>query len=177
MKKIVCLVALAGAFWGSNGLAAKILDSSRVGFTIYHQVEVKASAAEAYTAFVERIGEWWESSHTYSGNAANMSIHPVVGGCLCEALPDGGHVRHLDVVYVAPGQSVRFVGGLGPLEAMAANGSSMGWTFTPLEGGGTRIELTYIVSGYSPKGMASMAAPVDGVLGTQVAGLAKLLGT
>lgn len=168
---------MTGLFLVTNPLAlsAKIIDSSALGFTIYHQVEVEAAPAEAYAAFVNRIGEWWEDSHTYSGKAANMRIHPVVGGCLCEALPNEGHVRHLDVVYVAPGQSVRFVGGLGPLEAMAANGSSMGWTFTPLEGGGTKIELTYIVSGYSPKGMAFMAAPVDGVLGMQVAGLARLL--
>jgi hypothetical protein len=37
---------------------------------------------------------------------------------------------------------------------------------TPAEGG-TKLEMTYTVSGYSAKGLTSWAAPVDSVTGEQ----------
>jgi hypothetical protein len=34
-----------------------------------------------------------------------------------------GGVRHMQVVYVDPGKTLRMIGGLGPLQSMAATGS------------------------------------------------------
>jgi hypothetical protein len=111
------------------------------------------------------IGNWWSSDHTYSGDAHNMSMDARPMGCWCEKLPNGGGVRHLQVVMAMPGKMLVMTGGLGPLQTMAATGS-MSFKFSP-EQGGTRVELTYAVAGYLPAGMNSLAAPVDGVLTEQ----------
>jgi hypothetical protein len=56
-------------------------------------------------------------------------------------------------------------GGLGPLQSMAATGS-MVFRFAP-EQGGTKLEVTYAVTGYLHAGMNTLAAPVEGVLTQQ----------
>jgi hypothetical protein len=59
-------------------------------------------------------------SHTFSGNAHNLSIEEKAMGCFCEKLPDGGGVSHMEVVYFAPGKTLRLSGALGPLNTWAA---------------------------------------------------------
>ena len=86
-------------------------------------------------------------------------------GCWCEKLPNGGGVRHMQVVMVMPGKMLVMTGGLGPLQSMAATGS-MNFKLSP-EQGGTKLEITYAVTGYLPAGMNSLAAAVDGVLTEQ----------
>jgi len=65
------------------------------------------------------------------------------------------------------------IGGLGPLQAMAVHGS-MKFDLTPVEGG-TKLEVTYAVGGYSAAGLNVLAAPVDGVLSEQFMRLKNLL--
>ncbi|MEZ4652208.1 MAG: hypothetical protein R3E12_00990 [Candidatus Eisenbacteria bacterium] len=81
----------------------------------------------------------------------------------------------MQVVYAAPGEQLRLVGGLGPLQEQSVAGS-MTWTFAPAEGGCT-IGLTYRVAGRieGEGGAESWAAPVDFVLGSQLERLSKLL--
>jgi hypothetical protein len=71
----------------------------------------------------------------------------------------------MEVVYVAPGKTLRLSGALGPLQAIAASGSMM-IELSAVEGG-TKLEVTYAVAGYLPAGMNTWAAPVDGVLEEQ----------
>ena len=56
-------------------------------------------------------------------------------------------------------------GGLGPLQGIATG--SMTFALTPMEGG-TKLETTYTVIGYTSKGMITWAAPVDTVLTQQL---------
>ena len=70
-----------------------------------------------YNSIVDDVGLWWDSSHTFSGNAENLSIDDKAGGCFCENLENGGSVRHLEVVFVDPGKTLRMIGGLGPLSS------------------------------------------------------------
>jgi hypothetical protein len=57
-------------------------------------------------------------------------------------------------------------GGLGPLQSMAATGSlSFQLAAAP---GGTRLDVTYAVTGYLAAGMNSLAGPVDAVLMEQI---------
>jgi hypothetical protein len=72
----------------------------------------------------------------------------------------------MTVVYAAPGQALRLVGAMGPLQALAASGS-MTWQLTPDETG-TRVELVYAVGGYKPGGLGAMAPLVDKVLAGQL---------
>jgi uncharacterized protein YndB with AHSA1/START domain len=141
---------------------AEVADSSANGFTVKVTLNVQASPNDVYRKLVRNVGDWWDSSHTFSGNSHNLTIDEKPGGCFCEKLPDGGGVRHMEVAYFAPGKQLVLVGGLGPLQSLAATGS-MTIKFSPADGG-TKLEAVYTVVGYLPGGMNALAAPVDGVL-------------
>jgi uncharacterized protein (TIGR03435 family) len=150
-----CLLAPAWA-------TAEVTDASPSGFTIKVTLSVQASPDEVYRKLVRNVGDWWDSSHTFSGNSHNLTIDERPAGCFCEKLPDGGGVRHMEVAYLAPGKRVVLQGALGPLQSLAATGA-MTIQFSPLAEG-TKLDVTYAVVGYLPAGLNTLAAPVDGVL-------------
>jgi uncharacterized protein YndB with AHSA1/START domain len=168
-------VRLALAILLSAGVArAEIADSAAGGFTIKIATSLHASPADVYSRIV-RVGDWWSSQHTYSGDTHNMSIDPRAGGCFCEKLPDGGSVQHMEVVQARPGRLLRMYGGLGPLQGLAGAGP-MTFDLKPAEGG-TRLEFSYTVSGYLPQGLAGWAGPVNEVLSMQIARLKSYVET
>jgi hypothetical protein len=87
-----------------------------VDFTLSHH----QSAIELSECF-SRIGSWWPSDHTWSGDASNMEIDLREGGLFRE-LVEGKWVTHLTVKAVDLPASVELYGGLGPLSAMGATG-------------------------------------------------------
>ena len=147
---------------------ADVVDSGATGFTVKIVEHIAAPPAKVFATAIA-IGTWWGPDHTYSGVAANMTIDPRPGGCWCEKLLNGGGVKHMDVVFVDPGRLLRFTGGLGPLQAMAATGS-MTWAFKAA-GDGTDLTWTYAVTGYQPGGLQQIAPAVDGVLALQLTSL------
>jgi uncharacterized protein YndB with AHSA1/START domain len=155
----------------SAEIFATVTDSSFYGFTIKHELVIHTSSDSLFTTFTD-IGRWWDSDHTYSGKAANMSLEPFAGGCFCEILGNGGGVHHMTVLYVDPGKIIRLEGGLGPLQSMAVNGI-MTVTFTKIQEG-TKLAITYTVGGYTPGGLSKIALAVDNVLGLQVSRLKEL---
>ena len=161
-------VLVAMLLWLSMSAQAEVTDLNASGFVSKHETTVNATAADSYKALVA-IAQWWNPAHTYSGDAANLTLDARPDGCFCEKLPDGGGVRHLGVVYVAPGKALRLVGGLGPLQGSGIAGS-MTWSLTPVASG-TRIGLSYSVGGYFQGGFDKIAPAVDGVLGEQMARL------
>ena len=112
------------------------------------------------------IGRWWSPSHTFSRDAANLSLELRAGGCFCERLKDGGSVQHLQVVYAAPGEGLRLRGALGPLQVEGVDGT-LSWTLKPAEGG-TSLTQSYVVGGYIRSGMEQWAPKVDRVLEEQL---------
>jgi hypothetical protein len=148
----------------STVATAEVADSGSNGFTIKHAMTIQASPQDVYRRLIA-VADWWDPQHTYSGDSHNLSIEEKPGGCFCEKLPNQGGVRHMQVVYVHPGQTLRMIGGLGPFQSMAVTGS-MTIGLSPA-GTGTTLELTYAVTGYAPGGIASLAAPVDSVLTQQ----------
>lgn len=144
--------------------SAEIADSGANGFTYKLVLNLQAPPETVYQRLLA-VGNWWNSSHTFSGDAHNMSIDARPMGCWCEKLPNGGGVRHMQVVMAMPGKMLVMTGGLGPLQTMAATGS-MKIGIAPANGG-TQLQVTYSVTGYLPAGMNSLAAPVDGVLTEQ----------
>ena len=72
------------------------------GFLVKLEVSVNAPATKVYDTLVGQIGSWWDSQHTYSGDAKNLSIDARPGGCFCEKLPNGGGVEHARVIYIVP---------------------------------------------------------------------------
>jgi hypothetical protein len=163
MRNRLILGVILAALLPATALC-KVEDSASNGFTIKQSYTVAAAPEEAYRRLI-RVGEWWNSQHTFSGDAHNLTIEERPMGCWCEKLPGGGAVRHMELVFMAPGKTLRFVGGLGPLQAMAATGAFT-VQFTAAEGG-TRVDVTYAVTGYSATGLHTLAPIVDTVFTEQ----------
>ena len=131
--------ALLFVLLAATSVSAEVMSRGDTGFNLRITGEVSAGPAEAYEQFL-RINEWWRESHTWYGDADNLSIEPRAGGCFCE-ISGNNEVLHMLVTYVKPGEEVKMVGGLGPLQMMGIHGG-MSWRFEAIEGG-TRIVQTY----------------------------------
>jgi uncharacterized protein YndB with AHSA1/START domain len=156
---------LAGLILAPLCANAEVVDSSSNGFTVKVAMTIKAPPADVYKKLVHDVGEWWNSAHTFSGSAKNLSIDDKPMGCFCEKLPGGGGVRHLEVVNAVPGKTLVMTGGLGPMQSIAATGS-MRIQLAAAEGG-TKFEMVYSVVGYLPAGMQVWAKPSEGMLTEQ----------
>ena len=144
---------------------AEVKSATPNGFEVASIVTIAGPPDRVYSAFGQ-IGHWWSSSHTFSRDAANLSLELRAGGCFCERLKDGGSVQHLQVVYAAPGQGLRLRGALGPLQIEGVDGT-LAWTLKPAEGG-TSVTQSYVVGGYIRSGMEQWAPRVDRVLDEQL---------
>jgi uncharacterized protein YndB with AHSA1/START domain len=136
------------------------------GFLVKFEVSVNAPAAKVYDALVGQIGSWWDSEHTYSGDAKNLSIDARPGGCFCEKLPNGGGVEHARVIYVGPREVLRLSGAFGPLQASGVAGT-LTWKLTSGTDN-TRLQLSYSVGGFIEGGFEKIAPAVEGVLRGQL---------
>jgi uncharacterized protein YndB with AHSA1/START domain len=166
-------------FWAmalglASPAAAAVIDSQPGGFEVREEVQVAAPPAEVYAA-IGRIGQWWSSDHTYSGDARNMSLELKAGGCFCEQLKDGGGAKHMGVILVQPDRLVRLEGALGPLAGTGGIGH-LAFALSP-KAAGTDVVLTYDFGGYAKGGMGDFAAPVDAVLGGQLDRLKRYIET
>ncbi|MGE3403173.1 MAG: SRPBCC family protein [Vicinamibacterales bacterium] len=153
------LVALA------TTAGAEVVDKSAGGFTTKTTVTITATPAQVYAA-LGRVGEWWDPAHTYSGDARNMTIESTAGACFCERLANGGSIQHGVVAYANPNETLRVLGALGPLQELGVSGS-LTWALQAA-GSGTTATVTYVVGGYAPGGLDTLAAVVDQVIGTQL---------
>jgi uncharacterized protein YndB with AHSA1/START domain len=161
LRQLVAAALIAGAAI----LSADVVDVADNGFTLKLTVTVAAEPAKAFQALVD-VGKWWDPAHTYSQDAANLSIDAKPQGCFCERLPGKGAVVHMTVVNVVTGKLLRLEGGLGPLQSLGAAGS-LTWSFQPAEKS-TTVEVRYAVGGYNPAGFKGLAPVVDTVLRSQL---------
>jgi uncharacterized protein YndB with AHSA1/START domain len=174
MQAAALIFALGMAHLPSNEAAAEVTSVASSGFEVREQVHVAAAPAAVYAALITP-SRWWDSEHTYSGKAANLTLDAKAGGCWCEVWADGGSAVHMMVVYVAPGKTLRLRGALGPLQAMGTDGAMT--LNVQSAGKGTDLTVTYAVGGYSKDGFETLSKAVDHVLGEQVARLQKLAET
>src|SRR5258706_15488588 len=167
------LLAAAGVAALVAGAArAEVTDKSAAGFEVTEKATVAAPIGKVWDA-VMRPDKWWSSGHTWSGDAKNLYFDP--SGCFCERLKRGA-VRHMSIVYNDGATTLRLFGGLGPMQFTGATGH-LGFTLKPT-GDKTELVVTYDVGGYAKGGLAeTLAAPVDMVLGQQVARLKKQVET
>ncbi len=148
---------------------AEIIGSAPVGFQIEITAETAASPSVVYQAIIKDIDKWWDPAHSYSGKAENLYFDSGADGCFGERLPDGGFVRHLELVHLETDRTVRLTGGLGPLQEMGVDGA-LTIHLEPTDAG-TEIRLNYNVSGYALAGLDLIAPAVDRVLDEQLSGL------
>ncbi|MDP3494938.1 MAG: hypothetical protein Q8R82_17635 [Hyphomonadaceae bacterium] len=146
--------------------AADVTGKAPDGLVIQVKAEVALDRDAAWARLLD-IASWWNGSHTYSGNAENMSIDATAGGCWCE-MWSGGEVEHGRVVSVMPRDIIRLDAPLGPLQEM---GVSSALTFTLSDGSSaakTVITVDLKVSGSSLSGLDQLGAVIDGVITEQV---------
>jgi hypothetical protein len=165
------LIVVAAAAWLLAGAArAEVTDRSDAGFEVRQVATIAAPQAKVYAALL-KPSLWWNSAHSFSGDAKNLTLDPATG-CFCETLPKGGIVRHMTVVYADGASQLRLEGALGPLQFTGASGH-LGFALKEAAGQ-TTLTLTYDVGGYAKGGLAEKwAAPVDQVLGEQVTRLKR----
>jgi uncharacterized protein YndB with AHSA1/START domain len=169
MNRLFPMVALALLTIGQPAVA-EVLSSGVAGFSISNTAEIAASPEVVYRTMTSHIDQWWNGSHSWSGDASNLYLEPELGSCFCERLPAGGQVEHLRIIYLSPGKEVRFDGALGPLQQMAVDGRMI-WKIEPAESG-SKVSFTYHVHGYAEGGFEQLAPAVDAVIGEQLSHLA-----
>jgi|RhiMethySRZTD1v2_1073278.scaffolds.fasta_scaffold1240522_1 uncharacterized protein YndB with AHSA1/START domain len=149
---------------------------TQTGFTVTFTREVGATPEKLWDALLQ-IGNWWSSSHTWSGKASNMSLEPRANGCWCESW-DGASVQHGNVVWIQPNRVLRFYAGLGPLQDRAATGVlTFALAASKENKDKTTLKLTYRVAGPADAGLQEVAPAVDKVMGEQVKRLAAYVET
>jgi uncharacterized protein YndB with AHSA1/START domain len=152
---------------------ADVKESSADGFFLTYEGALAAPTATAYADIVQ-IGKWWNSEHTYSGKAVNLTLKPEAGGCLCERWKDGS-VEHGEVLMAMPGKVLRLRTALGPLQERALNGILTFWLRN--EDSATTLTVEYRVNGASTSALDQLAPSVDEVLGDQIARLRRYIAT
>ncbi len=141
---------------------ADVVSSGPSGFLVHFEFVSHRDPAATWQRLV-RPQDWWSKEHTYSQDAANLSLTLAPGGCWCEQLPGGGFVRHMEVVYAAPGKGLRLLGGLGPLQKMGASGA-LSFALKPSGEHDTTVVVDYAVTGYAAGGFTEIAGAVNDVL-------------
>ena len=165
MRTLCIVLAALGWQAAAHGDTGAV---SPTGFVVTHRKEVQATPRQVFEA-IGRIGQWWNGQHSYSGDAARLSLELAAGGCFCERW-DGGSVQHAQVVGVGKDAYVRLSGALGPLQELAATGV-LTFAVKAAEGK-TVLTVTYRVGGAADSGLEKWAAPVDRVIGEQATRLA-----
>ena len=163
ISRIAIGVCLFGAL--SLGAKAEVIHQAAGGFTTKHEVETSLTPERLYRALINDVRDWWNPDHSYTGDGDNLRIDARGGGCFCEQL-ENGSMEHMRIVYAENGKLLRMMGGLGPLQTIAAGGP-LDWAITATDTG-SKLTVTYQVGGYLEGGLQAWAAPVDGVVGEQV---------
>jgi hypothetical protein len=166
------LVICAGVLMFASAAQAEVVNVANNGFEIRETAHTVASPDKVYAAMLQPA-HWWNSEHTFSGNAANLALDAHAGGCYCETLPGGGSVEHLRVVFVSPGKILRMRGGLGPFQGMAVEGV-MTWSVKSVADG-TVVSFTYAIGGFAKDGFDEVSKMADQMLGEQIERLKKLV--
>ena len=178
MFRIACIQA-ALALTMSAPAAAEVVATSESGFVTRDESQIAATPREVWTALI-KPGEWWNDSHTWSGDASNMTLVPSAGGCFCEKIPGEGDIpldgsaQHAVVVQVVPDKAMRLRGGLGPLQAVPAEGV-LTISLEEIDGG-TKVTWEYNVGGEMGLEINMISKAVDGVMSEQLQRLTEHLG-
>lgn len=173
--RIQAALSIIGMSLCALGARAEVVSAASDGFNLRHAVEIPGVVQPAVWAALSDVARWWDSEHTYSGDARNLSLEPVVRGCFCEKLSLYAGVEHATVVFAQPTQLLRLRGAIGPLQELGVSGSL---TFSlEAEGGGTRVTMTYNVGGFAAQPLADWAPIVDEVLSEQLERLARFAAT
>lgn len=174
MRSFVLAAIAAFALFHAPIAQAEVAAASPSQFLLQAEAETSASPEETWRA-LSRLNRWWNSSHTYSGDARNLRLDLRAGGCWCERWGDGQTVEHGRVILVMEQEGVRtarFDAELGPLQELGVSGV-LTFTVAP-HASGAKVTMTYRVAGDAGLGLDQMAPLVDMVLMEQFGRLIRL---
>lgn len=165
------LAALVLAATAPALAAAEIVSASPDHYRLHHSAEVPHPPGVVWDRLVDPA-RWWHPDHTYSGDAANLSLDLRPGGAWAETWAEGA-VEHGRVLMVRKGEMLRLDAPFGPLQEL---GVTVIWTITlaPGEAGGTVIGFTEVASGTPASGLDALAPAVDGVKAEALRRLAQV---
>jgi uncharacterized protein YndB with AHSA1/START domain len=143
---------------------AEVVESGPNGFALQRTVHIVAAADRVYAALIQPA-KWWNSEHTFSGSAANLSLDARAGGCFCETW-SGGSVQHLVVVDAVSGKTLRLRGALGPFQGQGMDGA-LTFTIKPA-GDGADLTMDNIVGGFMKGGVSKWPPLADSMLAEQM---------
>jgi hypothetical protein len=162
--------------------SADVVEQGENSFVTRDEAVVASTPKQVWLALISPA-KWWNSAHTWSGDAANLTLTPQAGGCFCETIPEvdepdrftlEGSVEHMRVIQAYPERALVMRGALGPLQPEPVAGVL---TIAISEADrGTRIVWEYNVGGFMRFETDVIARAVDGVMSEQLAGLAEILG-
>ncbi|GMN03694.1 SRPBCC family protein [Erythrobacter sp. MTPC3] len=166
----------------ASPVSAEVTEQGDAGFVTRDEATVSATPKQVWLALISP-SDWWNGSHTWSGDAANLTLTPQAGGCFCERIPetdDGeqftleGSVEHMRVIQAYPESALRMTGALGPLQSEPVSGI-LTIAISAVDEG-TRIVWEYNVGGKMRYDVPVISKAVDGVMTEQLNGLADMLG-
>lgn len=142
--------------------SAEIVSRTADSFTLRYSGTVSVGRGDVFGA-IELISAWWEGAHTYSGDAANLTLETDLGGCFCETLPDGTIFAHGRIV-ASDDDHLTLDAPLGPLKGRATRAAlTFSWpeTASLLEDDETGVVVLFVVEGL---GVGAFADAVDIVM-------------
>ncbi len=165
------LCAALAAPMVASPLQAEVTHVNDHGFAVLHVTKINAPPDKVWATLIAPQS-FWNSSHSWSGDAANLMLDPRAGGCFCEkwASKSGpsaaNSVEHMRVIYAEAPRILRLSGALGPLqsEGVAATLNIA----MEADGAGTKISMSYVVGGFSRLSPKDIAPAVDAVIGEQL---------
>src|SRR5579862_9616421 len=105
--RMLTFAALGAGLLGTAA-QAEVTDKSAAGFEVVEKATIAAAPDKVWVALM-RPDKWWNSKHSWSGDAKNLYFDP--SGCFCERLKRGA-VRHMTIVYNDGETTLRLNGGL-----------------------------------------------------------------
>lgn len=182
MRKPITI--LAGVMFATTAapVLAEVVEADNDHFITRNEAVVESDPKETWLALISPA-RWWSDEHTWSADAANLTLTPQAGGCFCERIPEvqdnnritlEGSVEHMRVIQAYPEVALRMNGALGPLQSEPVTGV-LTIALSKVDEG-TRIVWEYNVAGSMRYPVPVIATAVDGVMTLQLTRLSEMLG-
>ena len=121
------MISAALIFGMATPAAAEVVSRGEDTFTLKFSARTEYGPGRIVRS-LEGLPNWWDPAHTYTGDAANLSLDLRPGGCWCEKLADGTDFDHGRTVSVTIGE-ILFHAPFGPLRGAATRAA---WTTAPI---------------------------------------------
>lgn len=164
----ICLLAISAITY-TKIANAEVTAVNKSHFTLKLVAQSPYSSEQVWKKLL-KPERWWQSSHTYSGDAGNLTIEAKAGGYWREDW-EGGSVLHGTILNIQENKLLRLSAPFGPLQELAVE-TVWTITLTPTDTG-TKITFDFIANGNQESGLDNLASAVNYVKGEALKNLAK----